>query len=307
MGHAQQPDFVLQIGPSPTSGAWQEILARADDLELHILSEHSLQDPTARAQSVIQGSIPDSLNALAAALPSAPKASSAWHAQLARGNARLWEVIERELQQVQQRDSLAEPVAVRAVFDQLPTGALLALGNSLPVREIDQYVPASPKTVRVLSQRGANGIDGVLSSAIGAASVHPGPTLCLLGDISYLHDVGALWTARALNRPFVVAILNNQGGRIFEQLPLLRDGRVSDQSAAAWLTPHQLALGAGAALFGLRSVCVSTLADLNTALRDALRAPHASVIDIRVDPSSAQQMRNSLLASCDAALKTLTS
>ncbi|HTM45802.1 MAG TPA: 2-succinyl-5-enolpyruvyl-6-hydroxy-3-cyclohexene-1-carboxylic-acid synthase [Polyangiaceae bacterium] len=304
-GRTQPPDFVLQIGPSPTSGSWQEILSRVDELELHVVSDHSLQDPSARAQSVILGSVVHSFNALATTLDAPPRAPSAWHTQLARANTRLWEVIDAELSQAQKRTSLSEAVAVRAVFDQLPTGALLALGNSLPVREIDQYVPASSKPVRVISQRGANGIDGVLSGAIGAAATHPGPALCLLGDISYLHDIGALWAARSLKGPFVVAVLNNQGGRIFEQLPLLRSNAVNEQVAAAWLTPHQLDLGAGAALYGLHSVRVSTLADLNTALSDALRAPQVTVMDIRVDPSSAQKMRDSLLASCEAALKTL--
>jgi 2-succinyl-5-enolpyruvyl-6-hydroxy-3-cyclohexene-1-carboxylate synthase len=300
------PDFVLQLGAPLTSGSWQQRLNTASEVDLTVLQESGWSDPSSRARSVLQGSTAATLMALArqvrAALPE--KAPSSWHQQLAAANRGVWNTVREHLTALSS-GPLAEPMAVNAILEALPSGSLLAVGNSLPVREIDLYSPAMAKDLRVLSQRGANGIDGLISGAAGAASLHDGPTLCLLGDISFLHDVGGLWAARELKRPFAVVVLNNSGGRIFEQLPLLRAGTLSPSAAAAWLTPHDLQLDHAAQLFGLPGQRVETLGALKAALAEALRRPGASVLEVRVAPSSASQSHQTVLELCTAAMSQL--
>jgi 2-succinyl-5-enolpyruvyl-6-hydroxy-3-cyclohexene-1-carboxylate synthase len=106
-----------------------------------------------------------------------------------------------------------------ALADALPDGALLWAGSSMPVRDLDAYLPSGPAAVRVLSNRGVNGIDGVLSSALGAASMHAGPTLLVLGDVSFLHDIGGLLGGRAPGASLTVLLVDNDGGGIFSFLP----------------------------------------------------------------------------------------
>lgn len=305
------PDLVLQLGAPPTSGSWSRCLSQAPSIDLTVLQEQGWSDPSSRARTVLHGSVASTLSALAHQVRSLTAeqaaAPSAWKQYLVAANQTVWSTVRAHLDSRSTAEPLAEPCAVRAIMDALPSGALLAIGNSLPVREIDLYSPRLPKDVRVLSQRGANGIDGLISGAAGAASLHQGATLCLLGDISFLHDVGGLWAARDLERPFVVVVLNNSGGRIFEQLPLLREGALDTAAAAPWLTPHDLQLAHGAQLFGLPGQRVANLDALKTGLSAALKHPGASVLEVCVAPSSASHSHRALIESCEAALTQLVS
>jgi 2-succinyl-5-enolpyruvyl-6-hydroxy-3-cyclohexene-1-carboxylate synthase len=308
---AYGPDFVLQLGAPPTSGAWQQLLNSMPNLNLHVVQEHGWSDPTSRASSIVHGAPASTLSALArivqSAVPSTARVASPWRQQLARANQTLWRTVHDYLATQAAAETLTEPVAVSTLMGALPPATLLAVGNSLPVREIDLYSPGLGKDVRVLSQRGANGIDGLISGAAGAASLHEGPTVCLLGDISFLHDVGGLWATRELEHPFVVVVLNNSGGRIFEQLPLLRDGNLEPKAAAPWLTPHELQLSLAAPLFGLTGQRIASLSDLQAGLTAALGRAGASILEVTVVPSSAQHSHQALLKLCETALSQLAS
>ncbi|MCU0505586.1 MAG: 2-succinyl-5-enolpyruvyl-6-hydroxy-3-cyclohexene-1-carboxylic-acid synthase [Chloroflexi bacterium] len=106
-----------------------------------------------------------------------------------------------------------------ALGDALPPGALLWLGSSMPIRDADAYLTGGPSALRVLANRGANGIDGVVSSAIGAAAAHDGPVVAVVGDLSFLHDLNALVGARLNALGLTVIVVDNDGGGIFSFLP----------------------------------------------------------------------------------------
>jgi 2-succinyl-5-enolpyruvyl-6-hydroxy-3-cyclohexene-1-carboxylate synthase len=103
--------------------------------------------------------------------------------------------------------------------DALPAGALLWLGSSMPVRDADAYLAGDARVLRILANRGANGIDGVVSSALGAAVVHPGPVVLVVGDLSFLHDLNALVGASLNGISLTAVVVDNDGGGIFSFLP----------------------------------------------------------------------------------------
>jgi 2-succinyl-5-enolpyruvyl-6-hydroxy-3-cyclohexene-1-carboxylate synthase len=291
------PDFVLQLGAPPTSGSWERFLASAPDCELHVVTEHGWPDPTSRAASVTQASLPMLLERLASRLDSNPmEAPSSWRDRVQARNAQAWAAVESTLAAARTKSSLDEALAVRIALEALPKGSLLALGNSLAVREVDTVLPAGDRGLRVWSQRGANGIDGLISGASGAASQYSGPCLLLLGDISFLHDVGGLKAAQALRSALVIAVLNNGGGRIFEQLPLMQTPGLAQERLELWLTPQDHELTRAAELYGLRGTTVRTAIDLEQALAAALTHEGATVIDIRVGASSAAEGRKAILS-----------
>src|SRR5205085_7673900 len=116
-------------------------------------------------------------------------------------------------------DALTEPRIAREVAAALPEGAQLFVSSSMPVRDVDAFA-ASLERARVLANRGVNGIDGVVSTALGAVLATGRPTVALLGDLALLHDLGGLVAARRLAAPLVVVVVNNDGGGIFHFLPL---------------------------------------------------------------------------------------
>ena len=178
-----------------------------------------------------------------------------------------------------------EGALVRTLVAALPDGALLALGNSLPVREVDTFAPGDARDIVVWSQRGANGIDGLISGAAGAAAAAKRPTALLIGDVSALHDVGGLAVARDAEFPLAIVVIDNGGGRIFEQLPLASSAALDDGSWRSWLTPPRLDFEALARAFGIQYERAPGSGAARAALAAALGRPGATLVHVVVDGS----------------------
>ena len=106
------------------------------------------------------------------------------------------------------------------VEPELPDDAVVWVSSSMPIRDVEAFFPQSPKRVRFLANRGANGIDGVVSSAMGAAIATGLPTWVLIGELALRHDAGGLLAARRAGVPLEIVCIDNGGGGIFDFLPV---------------------------------------------------------------------------------------
>jgi 2-succinyl-5-enolpyruvyl-6-hydroxy-3-cyclohexene-1-carboxylate synthase len=131
----------------------------------------------------------------------------------------------------------------------LPAGALLYAGNSMPIRDLDTFFPGSARAIRLLANRGANGIDGVVSSALGAAAAELGPTVLVIGDLSFYHDSNGLLAAMQHHLNLTIILLNNDGGGIFSFLPQAGD---PEHFETLFGTPHGLDFRPLAQMYGAR-------------------------------------------------------
>jgi len=289
------PDFALQLGGAPLSAALGRLLGDSERLDYNICAETGWPDPLHKSARIVRGRPNELLEALCRALEGRPRPASA-----VRG---LWQrsgVWARQLVNEQLELGFGEPEAVATLAEALPSGSLLALGNSLPPRLVDRYCPAAARGIRVVSQRGASGIDGLVAGALGSASQALTPTTLLLGDISFLHDVGSLWAARAERiqterprQPVVLVVINNAGGRIFEQLPIAERPGVEHDF---WITPHGLELRGAAQLYGLGFWQARDRAELRAALAQAYERAEVSLIEVVVEPHSAVTRSKQLAA-----------
>ncbi|HKA87223.1 MAG TPA: 2-succinyl-5-enolpyruvyl-6-hydroxy-3-cyclohexene-1-carboxylic-acid synthase [Haliangiales bacterium] len=274
----EPPDLIVQVAATPTSPALERVRApRA------ILAPHGWPDPGGDATLIMRGDPRAALEALAERLGRVgPREPTAWATRLADANARAWRAVDADLA------TWGEGLATRLTVASLPPGALFAVGNSLPIRLVDAFVPADAADAPVLAQRGANGIDGLVAGAAGAALATRRPVTLLLGDVSFLHDVGGLLAARLVRDvPLVVVVLHNDGGRLFERLPI-----ATSEHVAHFTTPHGLDLRPAAALAGSRYVEVADADSLAGALAAAQRAPGTTVVAAHVPPSgAAEQLR----------------
>ncbi|HWO14187.1 MAG TPA: 2-succinyl-5-enolpyruvyl-6-hydroxy-3-cyclohexene-1-carboxylic-acid synthase [Polyangiaceae bacterium] len=288
LGAALAPDFALQLGSTPVSSSLERLIGAPErSLRYAICAASGWPDPLHKAAEVLHAHPSDLLEALCEALerravrPTRPRAAL-WRA--AGGRARA--LIERHV-----REEFGEAAAVAELCARLPAGSVLALGNSLPPRLADRYAAASARGIRVCSQRGASGIEGAIAGAFGAASQAAAPVTLLLGDISFLHDIGSLWAAAparthagSLAAPMVIVVLNNAGGRIFEQLPIAAHPGVP---LGLWTTPHAMRLRAAAELYGLHHVEVAGAGQLGPALDAAYAAAEVCLIEVLVAPDGA--------------------
>jgi 2-succinyl-5-enolpyruvyl-6-hydroxy-3-cyclohexene-1-carboxylate synthase len=168
----------------------------------------------------------------------------------------------------------------------LPAAAILFAGNSMPVRDMDTYLPASPGPIRCFANRGANGIDGVVSTAMGAAASGGGPVVLVVGDLSFLHDLNALTAARLHHLNATIVLTNNDGGGIFSFLPQASaiDPGVGLPDAYEELfgTPHGTDFGPIVVALGGQHAVVEP-AGLRAALAESIGAPGVHVLEVRTD------------------------
>lgn len=297
-----QPDLVLQIGAAPTSGAWDVFLTARPEQRRWVIAEQGWNDPQSSAAGLLFGDVEATLVALEAAVAAQrtmpPPTAHPWCEALGAAEVAAWQAVEAELKAI---EGLSEGAAVRAVVEALPAGALLAVGNSLPIREIDTFCPGADRPLAVWSQRGASGIDGLMAGTSGAVAAGEGPAALLIGDVSFLHDLGGLAAAATLTTPLAIVVLHNGGGRIFEQLPLATHQVATEGGLDYWTTPHDLDLASAAALFGLPHRRVEARGGLQEAVATALDTPGATVIEARVAPHGAAQCQQ-LWRRVDAAL-----
>jgi 2-succinyl-5-enolpyruvyl-6-hydroxy-3-cyclohexene-1-carboxylate synthase len=284
---ALAPDCILRVGAVPTSGGLEGLLAEHPRAALHILADHGHPDALGRARTLALGPLELTTNLLGTltADHSPTDQQRAFAAQVSRANRAAWDAVSA----VTTRDApLGELDAVRLAVESLPDRGLLVVGNSLPVRLVDAFEPGRAQQLTVASQRGANGIDGLVAGAAGSALASGQPALLLLGDVSLEHDLGGLAAARLVKTPLALVVLDNDGGRIFEQLPVAKLWDSAPERAELWLTPPRLVFEHAAALFKLRYIAPRDAAELSAALGRALTQPGATLVHVRVPPHSAR-------------------
>jgi 2-succinyl-5-enolpyruvyl-6-hydroxy-3-cyclohexene-1-carboxylate synthase len=186
-------------------------------------------------------------------------------------------------------EHLSEPL-VAAELSRLREGeATLFVASSMPVRDIETVWPVLDAPPRVLCNRGANGIDGTVSSAFGvAASAHAADAgeqvVLLIGDVALAHDIGGLLASVRLGLKLTIVLVNNDGGGIFDFLPVSRaplarpDGE--DLYTRHVATPTGLDFARAAALYGLVHERVETVSAFRAALQSALARPESGIIEV---------------------------
>jgi 2-succinyl-5-enolpyruvyl-6-hydroxy-3-cyclohexene-1-carboxylate synthase len=175
----------------------------------------------------------------------------------------------------------SEPAAARAVAAAVPPGGRLVVSSSMPIRDVERYVPPRAD-VTVLGNRGANGIDGVVSTALGVAVGGGGPTALLVGDLAFLHDSNGLLGVAGRPADLVVVVVDNDGGGIFSFLPQARSLPAA-RFETLFGTPHGLDLAALAAAYGVRTSVVGPGDDLPAALAHEITRGGVAVVVVRTD------------------------
>jgi 2-succinyl-5-enolpyruvyl-6-hydroxy-3-cyclohexene-1-carboxylate synthase len=263
---AHAPDLVLRFGDLPTSKPLRQWLHGLDALQISFDAEGAWQDPAGRVGTIVTAD-PRVL------APKKPRKDRDWLNAWRGADHAAADAIAETLSE------LSEPRVAAELGVRLPAEATLVVASSMPVRDVETFFPARDAPPRVLSNRGANGIDGTVSTAFGVAATGV-PTVLLIGDVALAHDVGGLMATPRLGLPLVIVLLNNDGGGIFHFLPVEREGADFEQHVA---TPHGLDFAHAAALYGLGHVRVTSPQELREGLDGALAAQTATILEVRTE------------------------
>ena len=206
-----------------------------------------------------------------------------WITALAALEKQVWKAVDLAAQK-----TYFEGLILADVVEAMPRDGTLFVASSLPVRHLDQFVRPHEKELRVFANRGASGIDGTISSALGVASVSSAPVALVIGDLAFYHDLNGLLALKRCGVKATIVLINNDGGGIFRRLPVARfDPPFTD----LFLTPHGLDFEPAVRMFGAGYSRVES----REAFRKIFRASSGSdipiVIEVPTDSSFHEEMR----------------
>lgn len=298
---AHAPGLVLRLGAPLTSKPFALWLEQHRGCETWIADpDGRFADPAHGASALLRFEPTRLCDALAEALEEGRQARSCpWLADFVDADRRARAALATALAA---DDALGEPRLVMELADALPDGAALFVSNSMPVRDLDAFLPPSGKRLRVLCNRGANGIDGIVSTALGASAALPGPTALLTGDLAFLHDLGGLLAARRHALDATIVVANNDGGGIFRFLPAAAHRKAVDFDTL-FTTPHGLDLARAAALFDATYTRARDWRDVRAALDAGLGGRGLHILEVPVDPEANVTRHRALWSAVSAALR----
>ena len=278
---APDPAVVLRIGDLPTSKPLRQWLASLDAHQIAFDPEHAHQDPDGVVDEVLDADPAEWARAMA----SGSRDGAPWLAEWRAADTAAAHAIDATL-----GDAVSEPGVARALAA-LSGKVTVFTASSMPVRDLETFWPARDSPPRVLAHRGANGIDGTIAAAYGAAAA--GARVVLhIGDVALAHDLGALLCHRRLGVPITIVLVDNAGGGIFDFLPIASQTDAFEEHIA---TPTGLEAERVAALFGLEYEPVTSLAQL--------REAPGTLLHVRTDRARNVTLHREVWAAVSAALR----
>jgi 2-succinyl-5-enolpyruvyl-6-hydroxy-3-cyclohexene-1-carboxylate synthase len=269
---ATRPTAVLRCGDLPTSKPLRAWLDGLDADQLAFDPAGVWHDPDSTLSAVLAADPAATLDALSA---QAKAADPAWLGAWTEADTAAGAAIDSVL-----GDHLGEPRIARELTALLPHDATLFVASSMPVRDVETFMAARADPPRVLAHRGANGIDGTVSAAFGAAAAGDGPVALLIGDVALAHDLGGLLTATRLGIALTIVLVDNGGGGIFEFLPVAQATDAFEEHVA---TPTGLDPERIAALFGLGYSAPTGTAAFAAAVTAGLASDGTTLIHVHTD------------------------
>jgi 2-succinyl-5-enolpyruvyl-6-hydroxy-3-cyclohexene-1-carboxylate synthase len=294
-----QPEVVLRFGAVPTSAVLTTYLEGVTpNFHLHVRDDGQWADDLHLTQAFLSAEPAAFCAALADELAAQGfRPADEWAAPFLAAERETWAAVERTLA----TGPLFDGAAIARTLAALSEDTVVFAGNSMPVRYVDAFDRPTTRRLNVYGNRGASGIDGNVSTALGLAAATGRPVVAFLGDITFYHDMNGLLAARQLGlRNVTFVVTNNDGGGIFRRLPIARH---DPPFTELFLTPHGLTFDHAAAMYGLAYVAVRDLDELDAALASR-PADTARLIEVLTDGATDIERHRELLAAVAAELRS---
>ncbi len=307
-----QPDLILRFGAMPTAKPVLTYLKRYPSCPLVVIDgNEDWQEPTQLASELIHADPVALCEALVGTDVSRPSLHNTMQeGVLKQTRTEVWlatwqkaDTYTREALQATIQD-FSEPFEGR-VFTELaqllPKDALLYTGNSMPVRDLDTFFWGS-NTLRIMGNRGANGIDGIVSSALGASAVSNGPNVLVIGDLSFFHDMNGLLAAKLHKLDLTIIVVNNDGGGIFSFLP---QADYPEHFEQLFGTPTGLDFSHAAAMYEGNYQRVADWQQFRIAVERGMQDGGLHIVEVVTERESNVRMHRQLWRSVAEALKPI--
>lgn len=278
------PSVVLRIGAAPTSTSLRNYLARVETRQLLVDPAGGWREAEFTATDLVTADPSRLARRLARTVRASPDPD--WQARWERAERAQWDVLEEACEEQDQ----FEGRVLATVAEETPEPATIFVSNSMPVRDLDRFARPRPKGYTVLGNRGASGIDGITSAAMGAGSAADEHLTLVTGDLAYYHDMNGLLALERCQIDATIVLINNDGGGIFHMLPIESfDPPFTEQ----FKTPHGLDFSATEGLYDLAFERVE-LEQFPETYAEAVATGETTVIEVQTDAERSHRTREQL-------------
>lgn len=269
-----RPTWVLRFGAMPVSKSLMHYLEQSAPNTILCAPRGDWPDPLHQTREIVRSHPIDLCDRLMET--DLQPATDKWLKQFQQA-----EQLTSAIQPSNDSDQTCEDLTVKELILTIPDGAVLFSGNSLPIRHLDRWSGNATKSVRIVANRGASGIDGNISTLLGLGAGSRKKVFGLLGDLAFYHDMNGLLAARGMEA--VIVLLNNGGGGIFSHLPQAQ----LEQFESHWLTPTDLDFSKTAELYGANFHRITQQSEFRPALEFAIKEPGLSLLEVVIDRNHA--------------------
>lgn len=278
-----RPDVVIQLGQIPVSKRIQQWMATLTDIDYIVVS------PTA---DVVNPSLTTTIHVMEdidVFLEEMPLGVSAYHTIANTEYVRVWQQIEsnsrEQLDKVQEEPNLFEGRTIHMLQQMMPDEGQLLVANSMSIRDMDYFWATGRSQAMVYGNRGTNGIDGAVSTALGL-STNGKPTVMVTGDLSFFHDLNGLAIGKTHGMNLTIILHNNDGGGIFQYLPQ----KGTDDFDYLFNTPQGIDYSGLATMYGLDYVKVTTNAELERAMQQYIGTEGIHIIEVPTSKEGSREL-----------------
>lgn len=281
------PEVILQFGGTVSSKGLELFLNEQNVFKIHINRGGKWIDPSNYLRSVVQSDPETFCSMMNEELRNTIPVNTRrdWLADFENAEAHAAST-RREM--IDCTDTLFEGKILKTVLNEIPEGSDVMISNSMPIRDLDYFVPAIEKKLRIHTNRGASGIDGINSTALGIAASSKSPVYLITGDLAFYHDLNGLISVNKFGISLTVILINNNGGGIFELLPISEYRDVFQQY---FLTPHDLKFAPFVEAYGGTHRLITSWGDLLSGLRDTAKSDGLHVYEIQTDARTSTDLR----------------
>ncbi len=284
------PDVVLRFGASPTSKALRHYLRDADARQYLVDPAGEWREAEFTATNLVTADPTRLATALAGRIDSPGMA--AWRNRFVEAEGAYWDQVGDAV-----GDEWFEGGVLYEVATRCPDPTTLVVSNSMPVRDLDRFGRPRAAAITTVGNRGASGIDGVTSTALGAGSATDDPLVLVTGDLAYYHDTNGLLALERCGVDATIVLVNNDGGGIFHKLPI---EEFDPPFTEHWKTPHGLDFEPTGDLYDLEFIRTPDRETFVDAFEGSVGSEGTQVVEASFDSAESHRYREALQRVCEA-------
>ncbi len=289
-----EPDLIIQFGGAPTMNSVLNYFARVKCLKISVNRHGDLRDPSRTTDKIIALEPEEFLSAVSSHIEDNRgylHVDEDWIAGWQKAQKEILELISMVINS----SFPFEGRIVREVIRAVPSNSRLFISNSMPARDLDSFSGIYKKGIEIFCNRGASGIDGIVSTALGIAAGSKKRVYLITGDLAFYHDMNGLLAAKKYGLKLTVILINNGGGGIFKLLPIAEEKKYFDEY---FKTELDLDFKHTAKLYGAEYKSIKSWIGLTSAIKSSVKSESTEIFEIKTDAENSVSIRKEFWNNC---------